>query len=153
MTKQEKCIKQLQDIGLSVFETNNTVYVRVGAIELELAIYEQEYRARIWDEDNAPEQLTEGWGLVIGCIGHDEVGCRDDEEIPTIFEYRIEAESELADQLMTEYSQVVDGQRNFDEVNTDYYIASVERDGSVYEYTDSDGNLIFRYNHETDKYQ
>lgn len=49
---KEKAVAQLQSIGIDAFEENDTVYVRVNDVPLELAIYEIEFRAKLYDEEN-----------------------------------------------------------------------------------------------------
>ena len=51
MTLQEKAVANLLEKGIDAFEDNDTVYVYVGDVPLEIAIYEQEYQAREYDED------------------------------------------------------------------------------------------------------
>ena len=49
---EEYCIRQLTEIGIDVKKENGTVYVCVGDVELELAPYEIEYRAKLYCEEN-----------------------------------------------------------------------------------------------------
>lgn len=50
MTLQEKAVANLLEKGIEAFEDNSTVYVYVGDVPLEIAIYEQEYQAKEWDD-------------------------------------------------------------------------------------------------------
>lgn len=48
----KKCIKQLASIGIEAIEQNGTVYVTIGDVQLELAQFEIEFRAKLFDEEN-----------------------------------------------------------------------------------------------------
>lgn len=52
MTDNQKCIAQLEDIGISCVEENGTVYVNIDDVQLELAEYEIKFRAKLYDEEN-----------------------------------------------------------------------------------------------------
>lgn len=45
----EKALANLDDIGVSAFEDNNTIYVYCGEIPLEIAVYEIEFQADEYD--------------------------------------------------------------------------------------------------------
>lgn len=52
MTQNQKAIAQLENIDIDARETNGTVYVCVGDVELELAQFEIDFRAKEYDEEN-----------------------------------------------------------------------------------------------------
>ena len=49
MTLFEKALANLDDIGVSAFEDNDTIYVYCGETPLEIAIYEIEFQANEYD--------------------------------------------------------------------------------------------------------
>lgn len=52
LTKNMKCIAQLSDCGVEAIEENGTVYVVIDDVKLELAEFEIEFRANLYDETN-----------------------------------------------------------------------------------------------------
>jgi hypothetical protein len=64
----------------------------------------------------------------------------DEKDVPCVFESRIEAEREIADNLITRLQQFIDGERDFDDaVTIEEYIVEVDvlTDGSI---INADGN-------------
>ncbi|MEK6829795.1 MAG: hypothetical protein AABY15_06775 [Nanoarchaeota archaeon] len=51
MTNNKKAVAQLQGIDIDAHEENDTVYVRVGDVSLELASFEIDFRAKLYDEE------------------------------------------------------------------------------------------------------
>jgi len=65
---------------------------------------------------------------------------RDENDLPCVFEDRLEAEREIADELMTRLQEFMDGDRDFDEaITVEEYVVEVDilPDGSI---IDADGN-------------
>jgi hypothetical protein len=56
MTQNEKAVAQLESCDISAFEDNDTVYVYVGETPLEIAIYEIEFRAKLYDEKSQEDE-------------------------------------------------------------------------------------------------
>jgi len=52
MTQNEKAIANLEEKELYCIEDNGTVYLCTMGVQLELAIYEIEYQAKEYDENN-----------------------------------------------------------------------------------------------------
>lgn len=53
MTRNEKAIAQLENCGITAKEENETVYVLIKDTELELSEFEINFRAKVYDEENA----------------------------------------------------------------------------------------------------
>lgn len=51
MTQNEQAVAQLKSIGIIAYEENDTVYVTIEDTPLELAIYEIEFRASLYREE------------------------------------------------------------------------------------------------------
>jgi hypothetical protein len=51
MTQNQKAILSITDKGVMAFEENGTVYIEVSNIPFEIAQFEIEYQANIFDED------------------------------------------------------------------------------------------------------
>jgi hypothetical protein len=65
---------------------------------------------------------------------------RDGDDLPCVFATRVEAEREIADNLITRLQEFIDGQRDFEDAMTiEEYIAEVDvlPDGSI---VDAEGN-------------
>jgi len=65
---------------------------------------------------------------------------RDDKDLPCVFATRVEAECEIADNLITRLQEFIDGEREFEDAMTvEEYIVEVDvlPDGSI---VDADGN-------------
>lgn len=52
MSKYEKAVEQLESISITAKVQNGTVYICIDDVELELAEFEIDYRARLYDEEN-----------------------------------------------------------------------------------------------------
>lgn len=62
MTKNEKAIANLANKDITAVETNATVYVVVGDVQLELAEYEINFNAKEYEETNTYEIKVTGSG-------------------------------------------------------------------------------------------
>jgi hypothetical protein len=62
MTKNEKAIANLANKDITAVETNNTVYVVIGDVQLELAEYEINFNAREYEETITYELKVSGNG-------------------------------------------------------------------------------------------
>ncbi|MGH7176592.1 MAG: hypothetical protein ACREJC_04360 [Tepidisphaeraceae bacterium] len=67
---------------------------------------------------------------------------RDEKDLPCVFTTRVEAEREIADNMMTRLQEFMDGHRDFDDAMTvEEYVVEVDvfPDGSI---TDEAGNVF-----------
>lgn len=84
-----------------------------------------------------------GYCIFIDTVSEDSVpSVRDSEDRPCVFATRIEAEREIADNLITRLQDFLDGAREFDDaISHEEYVVEVDicPDGAV---IDCDGNLI-----------
>lgn len=55
MTQNEKAVANLESKEIAAFEDNNTVYVYVGEVPLEIAIFEIEFQANEYDREHEDE--------------------------------------------------------------------------------------------------
>lgn len=51
MTQNEKAIEQLKSLDINAYEENDTVYVLIGEVALELSDFEIEFRAKLYDRE------------------------------------------------------------------------------------------------------
>lgn len=56
MTDLEKAKAQLEDCGITTNIENNTLYVCIDDVQLELAEFEINFRAKLYDEQLAKEE-------------------------------------------------------------------------------------------------
>jgi hypothetical protein len=50
MSKEDKAVAQLESIGISAKVDNDTVYVYINDVPLEIAEFEIDFRAKLFDE-------------------------------------------------------------------------------------------------------
>ena len=55
MNTEEKAVAQLKSNGVSAHIENDTVYIAIGDDQFEIAEFEINYQAKIYDENNTPE--------------------------------------------------------------------------------------------------
>lgn len=89
-------------------------------------------------EDSKP-----AYCIYIRTVAEGEVpAVRDANDLPCVFSTRLEAEREIADNVITKLREFLDGDRDFDDAMTvEEYIVEVNvfPDGSI---TDEDGNVF-----------
>jgi len=52
MSNKEKAVKQLESINITATIQNGTVYVHIDDVQLELADFEIDFRAKLYNEQN-----------------------------------------------------------------------------------------------------
>src|SRR4051812_39496231 len=87
------------------------------------------------------EITTTGYCIYLRTIAEGDVpSARDDRDMPCVFATRIEAEREIADNLITRLQEFIDGDREYEDAMTvEEYVVEVDvlPDGSI---VDADGN-------------
>lgn len=104
-------------------------------------------------------------GLAIACFRRkDEVGCKDENNIPTKYDTIELAHQEIADIMQEYWRQVSDGERSFDEMidQDEYYICTYVKkaDDKYIAYMMSEKpeditseTFLFEYNPKEDEYK
>lgn len=110
----EKAVAQLESCGIDAFEDNDTVYVTVNETPLEIAIYEIEFRANLFDEEKKEKKMTKLFQLTDG----------DGESMGLV---KTNLTSQMLSSLWDEYYHDIEGGRfEVDELSVDEFIEQVD---------------------------
>lgn len=111
------------------------------------------------DTKRSSAPLVEKYCLVLACIGSkDEIGewteeGNDNVRTPVIYETKEDAQKAYADSMIDLWADIRDGHKDFDDTDSDYYIALIENDGNKYKCYDLEKNHLFTYDIKTTNYE